>query len=83
MDGELVVLPAPHAHRLLQRVLGELDADLLVLEQLPDRVTELGGMVKQARPGVRLTRQAHPRTGRQLGARRNPGPARHARATTR
>ena len=58
MDGELVVLPAPHAYRLLQRLLGELDADLLVLEQLPERVTELGGMVKQARPRVRLTRQA-------------------------
>ena len=58
VDGELVVLPAPHASRLLQRLLGELDADLLVLEQLPERVTELGGVVKQARPGVRLAGEA-------------------------
>ena len=29
-----------------------------LLEQLPERVAELGGMVKQARPGVRLAGQA-------------------------
>ena len=58
MDGGLAVLVRPHASRQLQRRLGELDADLLVLEQLPERVTELGGVVKQARPRVRLPRQA-------------------------
>src|ERR1019366_3728793 len=58
VDGELVVLPAPHARRLLERLLSELDADLLVLEQLPDSVTELGGVVNQARPRVRLAREA-------------------------
>jgi hypothetical protein len=58
VDGELAVLPAPHPRRLLQRLLGELDADLLVLKQLLERVTELGGVVKQARPRVRLAREA-------------------------
>ena len=48
----------PHASGLLERLLGDLDADLLVLEQLPEGVTELGGVVKQARPRVRLAREA-------------------------
>ena len=49
MDGELASVPAPHASRLLQRLVGELDADLLVLEQLPEDIAELGGVVEQAR----------------------------------
>jgi hypothetical protein len=53
VDGVLVSVRAPHASCLLERVLGELDADLLVLEQLPERVTELGGVVKQRGSGVR------------------------------
>jgi hypothetical protein len=52
--------------RQLER-LGELDADLLVFEQLSERAAELGGVVEQARPRVRLPRQAfeHALPGRQ------------------
>ena len=39
-------------------VLGDVDADLLVAEQLAERVAELGGVIKQARPGVRLAGEA-------------------------
>jgi hypothetical protein len=34
------LIRAPHARRLLERALGELDADLLVLEQHSERVTD-------------------------------------------
>jgi hypothetical protein len=48
------VLAAPHASHLLERLLRDLDADLLVLEEVAERVTQLGGVVEQARPCVRL-----------------------------
>jgi hypothetical protein len=48
------MLLRPHASRQLQRLLGELDAHLLVLEQLLQRAAKLGSVVKQARTGVRL-----------------------------
>ena len=69
VDRTLAALCAPHAGGLLERRLGDVDADLLVLEQLPERVAELGGMVEQARPGVRLAGQAFENPLRHL-----PGP---------
>jgi hypothetical protein len=58
VEGALATVRVPHLRCLLERLLGEFDADLLGVEQLPERVTQLGGVVEQARPGVRLAGQA-------------------------
>jgi hypothetical protein len=52
LDGRLAVPGGPHAIRPLQRLLGQLDADLLIIEQLLEPAAQLGSMIQQTRPRI-------------------------------
>lgn len=71
-SGHLALGVAPLLAAVGGALLGELDTDLLVFEHLRQGAAQLGGMVKQARSGLRLAGEAFEKPLRDL-----PGLPRH------